>query len=209
MKTIIAGSRDVPEYEFVKVAMDKVSWEVTEVVSGMARGVDKYGLRWAHENGIPVAKFPADWDRHGKGAGYIRNKEMAKYADALVAVWDGKSRGTKNMIKQAKEHGLKVLVCLTDELKQAVRDEIDAQHPGEIDTFSEGIEVTDTRHVMWKGVKMRVYDPPEANEATVNFAIVAMKEIDRLLERVSKLEEEIGSLKARAGAARRSPPVFR
>ncbi len=208
MKTIIAGSRDIQEYEFVKVAMNRVAWVVTEVVSGMARGVDKFGLRWAHENDIPVKKAPADWEKHGKAAGFIRNREMAEYAEALVAVWDGKSRGTKNMITEARARGLKVLVCLVSELEQDVREEIDAQNPGIKDTFSEGIEVTDTKEVRWKGVKLRVFDPPEANHATVNFALAAMKEIDRLMARVSKLEEELGYLKARAGTPTSGPPRY-
>lgn len=54
--------------------------------------------------------FKADWDKHGKAAGFKRNTEMAKYADALIAFWDGKSKGTKHMIDTAKSHNLKVRV---------------------------------------------------------------------------------------------------
>ena len=82
----------------------------TEVVCGMARGADALGARYATENGLGIAKFPAEWDAWGKAAGPIRNAEMAKYADALLAFWDGKSRGTMNMIENANRRGRKVVV---------------------------------------------------------------------------------------------------
>lgn len=63
------------------------------------------GERYAKERGYAVSEHPADWDRYGKSAGYIRNKEMAEEADALMAFWDGKSRGTMHMINLAKEKG--------------------------------------------------------------------------------------------------------
>jgi hypothetical protein len=62
--------------------------------------VDQIGEDWAREHNIPVKQFLAQWNIHGKSAGPIRNKEMAEYADALIAFWDGQSKGTKNMIEQ-------------------------------------------------------------------------------------------------------------
>jgi alkanesulfonate monooxygenase SsuD/methylene tetrahydromethanopterin reductase-like flavin-dependent oxidoreductase (luciferase family) len=56
------------------------------------------GLKWAEQLGVKVARFPADWDTYGKRAGYLRNEQMAEYADALFAIWDGESKGTKHMI---------------------------------------------------------------------------------------------------------------
>ena len=72
---------------------------VTEIVSGLAKGPDSFGKQWGEANGIPVKEFPADWNKLGKKAGFARNFEMARYADELVAFWDGKSRGTKHMIQ--------------------------------------------------------------------------------------------------------------
>lgn len=72
------------------------------------------GELWAKKHGIPVAPFPADWNKFGKRAGAIRNADMAMYADALVAVWDGKSRGTRDMIKKAEALGLKFYVKRID-----------------------------------------------------------------------------------------------
>ena len=80
-----------------------------EIVSGTARGADQLGERYAREKGFSIKRFPADWSL-GKVAGYLRNKEMAEYANGLVAFWDGKSRGTKMMIDLAKEHGLSIRV---------------------------------------------------------------------------------------------------
>lgn len=98
MKVIIAGSRDIKDWESVYEAVFRSKFVITEVVSGAARGVDQYGELWGEAHNIPVKKFPADWNHYGKKAGSLRNAEMAKYADALIAVWNGKSKGTFNMI---------------------------------------------------------------------------------------------------------------
>lgn len=113
MKTIIAGGRTLTSYETVCVAMSDFGEEVTEVVSGCASGADKLGEQWAQMRRIPVKRFRADWDTHGKAAGPIRNRQMADYAEALVAIWDGESRGTANMIDEANRRGLVVYVHLT------------------------------------------------------------------------------------------------
>lgn len=102
MKTIIAGCRDFTDYKLLKDKLDyyRKDKEITEVVCGLARGADELGEVYATENNIRVKPFPADWDKHGKSAGPIRNRQMAEYADCLIAVWDGKSKGTKNMIEE-------------------------------------------------------------------------------------------------------------
>ena len=108
MKVIIAGSCTSNDYEFLKKKINELNLEITEVVCGGARGVDSLGQRYAEELGIPVKMFPAQWDLYGKAAGMIRNKEMGKYADYLIAFWDGKSKGTLNMInfmEQINKHG--------------------------------------------------------------------------------------------------------
>lgn len=106
MKTIVAGGRDyrlsLSDYHY----LDTLG--ITEVVSGGARGADEGGEAWARSRGIPVKRFPADWRRYGKSAGMIRNGEMADYAERLVAFPGG--RGTQNMVEQALERGLPVLV---------------------------------------------------------------------------------------------------
>jgi hypothetical protein len=119
-KVIIAGGRDFEDRELFRIIMFDHFWRgdagcdgwegIDEVVSGGARGADRLGEEWAAKENIPLRRFPAEWDRHGKAAGYIRNAEMAEYADKLVAFWDGESRGTKHMIDLALEKGLEVHV---------------------------------------------------------------------------------------------------
>ena len=99
MKVIIAGSRTITDYNVVFSAIRNSGYKITEVVSGGAKGVDRLGERYAHENGIPVKRFLPDWRELGKAAGPVRNADMAEYADALIAIWDGKSAGTRHMIQ--------------------------------------------------------------------------------------------------------------
>lgn len=110
MKLIIAGGREFDNFELLCSVMSKVKTPVEEVVCGGARGADELGQLWALERSIAVKYFPADWDRYGKSAGYRRNEQMADYADALLAFWDGESRGTKHMIDIATKAELLVHV---------------------------------------------------------------------------------------------------
>ena len=111
MKVIVAGGRDFSNYILLKESCDSlIKDKVTEIVSGKAKGADSLGEKWANENNIKIAPFPANWDKHGKSAGYIRNSEMANYGECLIAFWDGKSKGTKNMIDIATNKGLEVHV---------------------------------------------------------------------------------------------------
>lgn len=111
-KVIIAGGRDYNPYNGIiplKRFLSKVGLvDNLELVSGTAKGADQ--IPYLMGSGYVVKEFPADWAKNGKAAGYIRNAEMADYADYLVAFWDGNSRGTKNMIEVAKRKGLKVKV---------------------------------------------------------------------------------------------------
>lgn len=118
MKVIIAGSRHITNFDVVERCIDR-SWLrffITEVVSGRAPGVDRLGERWGSYKQLPVKNFPAAWrDRDGVidySAGHKRNQRMADYADALIAIWDGESRGTADMIKRAKASGLDVDIQL-------------------------------------------------------------------------------------------------
>jgi SLOG family YspA-like protein len=102
MKTIIAGSRTIKDSKAVIFAALNVYFSgklPAEVVSGCARGVDTYGEEWAKSKGVTVKRFPANWDKHGKKAGYLRNLEMGNYADQALIFWDGESRGTRSMIE--------------------------------------------------------------------------------------------------------------
>lgn len=108
MKVIIAGSRDFRNYSLMKERCDLILSEKNdiEIVSGGARGADKMGEFYAKERGYCIKVFPADWEQFGKSAGFIRNKQMAEYADTLICFWDGQSKGTQHMINLAKNEGL-------------------------------------------------------------------------------------------------------
>ena len=115
IKLIIAGGRDFRDYEYMKQECDymlKVLLETCkiDIVSGGARGADSLAIEYAREREYPVKIMKANWDEHGKSAGYIRNQEMANYASHVIAFWDGKSRGTKHMIDIANKDGLRCRV---------------------------------------------------------------------------------------------------
>lgn len=110
MRVIVAGSRNIMSYAEVEQAIRESGFHIDVVLSGAAHGVDTYGEYWANTNGASVERYPADWERYGNSAGYKRNVVMAERADALVAVWDGFSRGTKHMIDIAREKRLRVHV---------------------------------------------------------------------------------------------------
>lgn len=115
MKTIIAGSRTATRQNVLD-AISACAWSnsITTVITGKAQGADAYGEEWARSKGIQVLEFHADWAKYGKRAGPIRNVAMANAAQALIAVWDGESRGTANMIEEARNRGLKVFVFRID-----------------------------------------------------------------------------------------------
>jgi len=126
MKLAIVGSRNVTDYNLIKSNVDelrKVSLiggfrgvvpcgkeDVTEIISGGARGVDSLAARYAGEHDLKLTVYPADWDKYDsngvrytdRGAGYARNHIIAKNCDVMIAFWDGTSVGTKHSIKIAK-----------------------------------------------------------------------------------------------------------
>lgn len=111
MKLIVAGSRQFDDWPFIEqILYEDIPFHIEYIVSGMAKGPDTYGYEWAKLNDKPCMVFPADWEKYGKRAGYIRNQQMAEVATALVAFWDGTSKGTKSMIDLAIKHGLWVKV---------------------------------------------------------------------------------------------------
>ena len=132
-KVIIAGGRDFKDYAHLESYCKHVlrNQSNIEIVSGTAKGADQLGEKFAIENNLGLKSFPAPWHdiegrkpntlgtrrdgkQYWKGAGMYRNKQMAEYADALIAFWDGKSTGTGGMVNLAKGMGLKVKVKIYD-----------------------------------------------------------------------------------------------
>lgn len=122
MKVIIAGTRykdkvnKIPfnDYKLVIEAIQRSGLEITEVVCGMAIGVDKLGEQWAIANNVSIKEMPANWNTHGKAAGPIRNREMAEYADAAIIIWDGVSSGSRNMINEMIRKKKPYFVAMTE-----------------------------------------------------------------------------------------------
>ncbi len=113
-KIIIAGGRDIDNYEVVRDALEEslihkdVSMSDIEIVQGGATGVDRSAKYISSVANASMKEFKADWNTHGRAAGPIRNKQMAEYADALILIWDGKSRGSASMLKEAEKQGLDI-----------------------------------------------------------------------------------------------------
>lgn len=137
MRVIIAGSRKITSPKYIKHAVKLSEFEITEIISGNASGVDRLGEQFAKENNIPVKIFKADWNditvpgaivkvnkfgkEYNSRAGHLRNKQMADYAEGLIAIWDGISPGTKNMILESINNKIKVFVYEVDKTTNKVK----------------------------------------------------------------------------------------
>jgi len=119
MRTVIAGSRSIcndPDDILDQIIFDAAMRKAkaggivpTVVISGRARGIDQAGERWAERNNIPTEAHPAEWDKYGRGAGYKRNAEMVKIADAVIVIWDGVSKGSAHTVRLAEKARLPLL----------------------------------------------------------------------------------------------------
>lgn len=114
MKLIIAGSRTFNDYALLTKSVAEFLCELNDpfptIVSGTASGADKLGEKYAKERGLNLICMPADWNTHGKSAGYKRNEAMALISGACIVFWDGTSRGTQHMINLANEYYLKLKI---------------------------------------------------------------------------------------------------
>jgi hypothetical protein len=99
MKVVISGSRTYSNKDIIYTALNNSGYEITELLSGHANGVDKIGEQWAREHNIKITLFAPQYDLHkSKIAPLIRNQQMAECGDALIAIWYNKSHGTAHMI---------------------------------------------------------------------------------------------------------------
>ena len=114
-RVVIAGCRWYDSFEEAEKFLDACLWHLMQrysivVLSGAARGADYLGERYAAARGLIVERHPARWERYKRGAGHVRNEEMAELSDLVICFWDGKSRGTKSMIDCAKRNGKQVII---------------------------------------------------------------------------------------------------
>ncbi len=112
MRVIIAGGRDFTDKSLLYSKCDLIlaNQQNIEIVSGGAKGADTLGEQYATDRGYPLTRYNADWDKYKKAAGPIRNKLMNENADALIAFFNLKSKGTRNMIEEASKRNLKVRI---------------------------------------------------------------------------------------------------
>ena len=108
MKLLICGSRCRDNFEHVydcinQIVMNEYSGLITEIIEGGAKGVDNIAGIYAKEHHISLNVMPANWKKHGKIAGFLRNIEMVALCDKGIAIWDGYSQGTAHTIKLLKK----------------------------------------------------------------------------------------------------------
>lgn len=110
MRIVIAGGRDFTNTGMAFICLEPLVRAGDIIISGHASGADHIGELYAEKHELECELYPADWKTYGRAAGPIRNEQMAKVADKLIAFWDGKSRGTRSMINLAKKHGCEITV---------------------------------------------------------------------------------------------------
>ena len=108
MKVAVIGSRTFSDYKLVKETLSTIN--ITLLVSGGAMGADSLGEQYANLNKIPTKIFYPDWKKYGKKAGFIRNSDIIKESEMVIAFWDGKSKGTLDSIKKAEELNKNILI---------------------------------------------------------------------------------------------------
>lgn len=114
-KLLVSGSRTITDRAKVFQALDFMISEMlmgdeVTIIEGGAKGVDSLARLYAIERKIPYEEHPADWDKNGRAAGYVRNVEMVKEADVALIIWDGKSKGTAHAMKICEKKGVKYLL---------------------------------------------------------------------------------------------------
>ena len=110
MKLAIIGSRTFDDYDLLCNHLEPYVDKITLMVSGGAKGADSLGEQWAQSKNIQTLIFPAEWDKYGRRAGYVRNEDIIKNCDICVAFWDGESKGTAHSIKLCKKYNKQIII---------------------------------------------------------------------------------------------------
>ena len=110
MKLAIVGSRDFYNYTYLENLLDPIKEKIEWIISGGAKGVDSLAEKYAARNQIPFLLFPANWERYGKRAGFLRNQQIVDAADYMLAIPTLQSRGTRDSIRRAEIKGIPIEV---------------------------------------------------------------------------------------------------
>ena len=113
IRLAVVGSREFDDYDYLCKILEW--YDIRAIISGGAKGADQLAERYALEHGVAKKLFPAEWDKYGKRAGYLRNQKIVDYADEIVAFWNKQSRGTKHTIDIANEAGKPVAIYWPEE----------------------------------------------------------------------------------------------
>lgn len=122
MRYAIIGSRNFADYELLKSVLDKHF--ISQIISGGARGADSLAARYAKESSISLLEFIPEWDKYGKTAGFIRNKDIVRASDIIIAFWDGESRGTKHSLDFASSLGKRCIVISSKPCNKNEKDDL-------------------------------------------------------------------------------------
>lgn len=114
IRVLVCGGRNFADYTDLCARLDRLhSFRgISKIINGGAPGADTLAARWAIERGVPLATYPADWDKHGRAAGPIRNQQMIDDGkpDAVIAFHGG--RGTADMVRKAEKAGIGIVAVL-------------------------------------------------------------------------------------------------
>ena len=126
MRVAIVGYRNI-EYDNLQkkayaLLCQNIPSGATEIVSGGAVGIDALAEIYAKQNGLPMKVFKPDYAKYGKRAPLVRNDEIIHYAQYVLAIWDGASRGTAYTVAACIKDGIPVKVVTLD---SAVDDDTD------------------------------------------------------------------------------------
>lgn len=110
LRVLVCGGRDFDDYDLLSSTLDKL--DIDLIIEGGAAGADNWAWKYAKRNGLQFETYRAEWDKHGKSAGHVRNQQMLDEGkpDMVVAFPTKASKGTWDMVKRSKKAGLPVTV---------------------------------------------------------------------------------------------------
>ena len=97
MKVAITGSRSLCA-DFLSTMLENIPIGCSEIISGGAAGADALAAACAEKLGVPLIVIAPDYEKSGRAAPLIRNAEIVEKADYVLVFWDGKSKGSRNVI---------------------------------------------------------------------------------------------------------------